>query len=175
MVRHSVGVSKRGDIPKQTPSFTDEDFDTLSLHDCHIHGIELRTGDPSQGDWTHDLALDIDFIVDGWRGSDGKFAFLVAPAWLVFSEVTGLRIVVEWKNESVGGEVLHPAAISQLVRREIDSPQFNRRGYEWSLELNWPEGGVITFCATSFILQAWADAVETDASQHLSTLRRSHL
>lgn len=147
----------------------------LSLHDCHIHGIEPRTGNPSQGDWTHDLALDIDFIVDGWRGSDGQFAFLVAPAWLVFSEVTGLRVVVEWKNETVGGEVLHPAAISQLVRRRIDSPQLNRRGYEWSLELNWPDGGVISFCATSFTLQAWADAVETDASQHLSTMQRRRL
>lgn len=52
----------------------------FSLHDCHIHGIELRTGDPIDDDWTHDLCLDIDFIVDGWRGLDGQWTFLVAPA-----------------------------------------------------------------------------------------------
>lgn len=160
---------------KQRPSFTDADFETLSLHDCHIHGMELRTGDPSEGDWTHDFALDIDFIVDGWRASDGQWAFLVAPAWLVFSEVTGLRIAVEWRSEAAGGDVLHPASISQLVRRQIDSSPHNRRVYEWSIELNWPEGGTIVFCATSFALQVRADPVKTDARQHLSTMQRRQL
>lgn len=94
----------------------------------------------------------------GWRDSNGHFAFLVAPSWLVFSEVAGLRIAVEWKHEAVGGEVaptaLHPAAISQLVRRQIQSPSYDDRPlYEWSLELHWPVGGMITFCATSFTLR----------------------
>jgi len=111
--RQSVVVAKPADNgDKQKAAFSNADFDTLSWHDCHIHGIELRTGNPEEGDWTNDLALDIDFIVDGWRRADGKWAFLVAPAWLVFSAVTGLRIAIEWKTEGGGDDVLHPASIS---------------------------------------------------------------
>ena len=44
--------------------YTEADFDCLSWHDCHIWGIELRAGDPDDGDWTSDLVLDIDFIVE---------------------------------------------------------------------------------------------------------------
>lgn len=43
---------------------TDADFERLSWHDCHMWGVELRPGDPDEGDWTSDLALDIDFIVE---------------------------------------------------------------------------------------------------------------
>ena len=41
-----------------------EDFDRLSLHDCHIWGIEFRVGDPDDGDWTSDLTFDVDFIAN---------------------------------------------------------------------------------------------------------------
>ena len=41
--------------------YTEADFDRLSWHDCHIWGIELRAGDADDGDWTSDLALDIDW------------------------------------------------------------------------------------------------------------------
>ena len=166
-------MANPADRCKQKARFTDADFEALSLHDCHIHGIELRTGDPTDDDWTHDLCLDIDFIVDGRRGSGGQWTFLVAPAWLVFSEVTGLRIAIDWRTEVAGQDVLHPASIGQLVRRQVDvSPEGPRPVYEWSVELNWPDGGAITFRATSFTLQVRADAVETDAGQHLSTAQR---
>ena len=175
-IRQSVVVAKRADNGEQKAAFSNADFDTLSWHDCHIHGIELRTGDPEEGDWNHDLALDIDFIVDGWRRPDEKWAFLVAPAWLVFSAVTGLRIAIEWKTEGGGNEVLHPASISRIVRRQVDPPSHRQQPlYEWTVELNWPHGGTIAFCASSFELQVRADAVETGARQHLSTEQRRRI
>lgn len=45
-------------------SYTEADFDVLSWHDCHVWAVEFRAGDPDEGDWTSDLALDIDFIVE---------------------------------------------------------------------------------------------------------------
>jgi hypothetical protein len=45
-------------------TYTEADFDHLSWHDCHIWGVELRVGDPDDGDWTSELALDLDFIVE---------------------------------------------------------------------------------------------------------------
>jgi hypothetical protein len=45
-------------------TYTDADFDRLSWHDCHIWAVELHAGNPDDKDWTSDLVLDIDFIVD---------------------------------------------------------------------------------------------------------------
>ena len=58
--------------------YTEADFDRLSWHDCHIWGIELRAGDPDDGDWTSDLVLDIDFIVEWICGAGGGGQFRVA-------------------------------------------------------------------------------------------------
>ena len=171
-IRQSVGVSIRGGDSERKTTFGDADFDALSFHDCHIHGIELRTGDPGAGDWTHDLALDIDFVVDGSTGPDGRATFLVAPAWLVFLGVTGLRIAIEW---AVGGtgQALHPASISQIVRRQVDShPQGRTPEYEWSVDLNWPDGGTIAFSARAFTMHLRGAPVEVDARQHLSSEQR---
>lgn len=94
----------------------------------------------------------------------------------MFSEVTDLRIEIDWKTDVAGQDVLHPASIARLVRRQVDvSLELPRPVYEWSVELNWPAGGAITFRATSFTLQVRADAVETDARQHLSTAQRRQL
>jgi hypothetical protein len=32
--------------------YPEADLDRLCWHDCHIWGIELRAGDPDDGDWT---------------------------------------------------------------------------------------------------------------------------
>lgn len=174
--RHAVGVANPADGCQYNARSADADVEALSLHDCHIHGIELRTGDSNENDWTHDLCLDIDFIIDGRAGSDGRWTFRVAPAWLVFSEVTDLRIAIDWGTEGAGFPI-HPVSIGELVRRPVDvSPDRPRPVSEWRIEMNWPEGSQIRFWATSFTLQLRTDPVETDARQHLSTAqRRRHL
>jgi hypothetical protein len=50
-------------------TFTEADFDRLSWHDCHLRGIRFEAGDPDEGDWTSDLVLDLDFIVE-WTSLD---------------------------------------------------------------------------------------------------------
>ena len=75
--------------------YTEADFDRLSWHDCHIWGIELRAGDPDDGDWTSDLVLDIDFIVEWICGTGGGGQFRVAPATLVFHGVTDPKIDID--------------------------------------------------------------------------------
>ncbi|PYS48292.1 MAG: hypothetical protein DMG13_25820 [Acidobacteria bacterium] len=59
---------------------TEADFDRLSWHDCHIWALELRAGEPDDEDWTSDLALDIDFIVEWICGVSCDVQFRVAPA-----------------------------------------------------------------------------------------------
>lgn len=69
-------------------TYTEANFDQLSWHDCCVHGIDLLTGDPEEGDgdWTNDLALDIDFITEWACGGDASARFQVAPATLVFHQ-----------------------------------------------------------------------------------------
>jgi hypothetical protein len=76
--------------------YTEADFGRLSWHDCHIWGIELRADDPDDGDWTSDLVLDIDFIVEWICGTGGGGQFRVAPATLVFHGVTDPKIDIDW-------------------------------------------------------------------------------
>jgi hypothetical protein len=64
-----------------------ENFDQMSWHDCHIWAMEFRVGEPGEGDWTSELALDIDFIVEWTCGTNGVTGFRIAPANLVFHGV----------------------------------------------------------------------------------------
>ena len=70
------------------------DFDAISWHDDEIHAIRLSVGDPDRGDWTSDLVLDIDHIVE-WVREDQTMSFRVAPATLVFHGVTDLRVEID--------------------------------------------------------------------------------
>ena len=44
-------------------TWTDEDFETMSWHDNHVHGIGLRSGEYGMGV----LTLDLDYILE-WIG-----------------------------------------------------------------------------------------------------------
>lgn len=127
------------------------DFGNLSWHDCHIWGIQLRIGDPEQNDWTSDLDLDIDFILEWICGTDGQCQFRVAPANLVFHDVTDLSITIDWGRS--GFQVsIHPVSIEAIERSLIDEQKIclDRPYYRWSIKLNWPEGGLLQFGATGF-------------------------
>jgi len=52
-------------------SYTEADFGRLSWHDCHVWRVELRAGDPDEQDWTSDLVLDVDYIVEWPGGHNG--------------------------------------------------------------------------------------------------------
>ena len=139
---------------------TDGDFERLSFHDCHVWGLELRPGDPDAGDWTSDLALDVDYIAEWLCGADGGAMFRVAPATLVFHGVTDLRVALDCGD---GGHqaALHPISIDRIEREPVREQKvyLDRAYYRWRIATNWPHGGEIAFGAVGFDLTLRAEPV----------------
>lgn len=144
---------------------TDEDFDKQSWHDCSIWGLELRA---IAEEWTSDLALDIDFIVD-WGPP-----FRVAPATLVFHGVTDLRVQIGCLDPGRYQVALYPAQIDRIDRRRIEDQKvfLDRPYYAWTVPLNSPTPGAIEFGAYGFTQTLRAEPVFTDA-QCLTYRQRS--
>lgn len=153
-------------------TYTEADFDRLSWHDCHIWGIELRAGSPDEEDWTSDLALDIDFVVEWICRAGGGGQFRVAPATLVFHGITDLKIDIDW-GRSGFQSALHPASINKVDRELIGNQKvyLDRPYYRWSIRLNWPESGEISFGAVGFRQTHRAEPTLTER-QHLSLTER---
>lgn len=154
-------------------TYTEIDFDRLSWHDCHIWGIELRAGNPDEGDWTSDLALDIDFIVEWVRATDGGMQFRVAPATLVFHGITDPKIAIDW-GRSGHQTALHPVSIGAIERELVrDQKVYLDRPYHaWKIRLNWPDGDKIAFGAVGFTQTPRAEPVLT-SKQCLSRSERN--
>lgn len=149
-------------------TYTEADFDNLSWHDCRIWGVELRTGDPDNEDWTSDTAFDIDFIVEWVCGVGSPMRFLVAPATLVFHGVTDPKINIDWGNSG------HQVALYQVmiasVERELIQDQkvhLDQPYYAWKIELNCPDSSDISFGALGFTQTLRSKPVLAD-EQHLS-------
>ncbi len=154
---------------------TEADFERLSWHDCHLWAIDLQAGDPDRGDWTSDIALDIDFIVEWICGVGGGGQFRVAPATLVFHGTTDLKISIDWGRSGLQA-ALHPASIDRIERELIPTQKvyLDRPYYRWRISLNWPESGEIAFGAVGFTQKLRADPVLSD-QQCLSRSDRSRL
>ena len=151
------------------------EFESFSWHDCHIWGLELRVGEPEVQDWTSDLALRIDFILEWICGIGGGGQFRVAPAELVFHGVTDPRISITW-GDGRGQQSLHLASIDRIERDLVaDAKVFlDRPYYRWRILLNWPAGGEIAFGATDFTQTLLGPALLTD-QQPLTRTERSRL
>jgi len=151
------------------------DFDDLSWHDCHVWAIALRPGDPDEGDWTSDLALDIDFIAEWICGTDGGMQFRVAPATLVFHGVTDPKIDIDC-GPAASQVAVHPFSIGDIERELVENQRvyLDRPYYRWTIRLNWPDGGEITFGALGFTQTLRAEPVVT-ATQCLSLRQRTRL
>jgi hypothetical protein len=155
--------------------YTEIDFDGLSWHDCHVWAVELRAGDPDDRDWTSDLALDIDFIMEWICGAAGGGQFRVAPATLVFHGITDLRIGIDWGRSGFQA-ALHPVSIGNVERERIHNQKvyLDRPYYSWRIRLNWPDGGEIVFGAVGFTQTLRAEPVLTE-KQCLSLSERIRL
>jgi hypothetical protein len=144
---------------------TERDFETLSWHDDTVYGLRFRIGDPARNDWTHDLVLDIDHIVEWVRDRD-RMRFRVAPATLVFHGITDLCVRMDWGDS--GHRVSHPApSIGRLERAPVvDQKVFlDRPYYAWRIELNSPAGGEIRFGAVGFTQTLRCEPVLCDEQQ----------
>jgi hypothetical protein len=156
-------------------SYTETDFDRLSWHDCHIWRVELCVGDPDEGDWTSDLVLDVDYIVEWLCGVGSGGQFRVAPATLVFHGVTDLRINIDWGRSGFQC-ALHELSIDSIERELIQDQKvyLDRPYYSWTVRLNWPSAGAITFGAVGFTQTLRAEPVLIE-KQSFSQHERSRL
>jgi len=122
-----------------------------SWHDNLIYGIHLQGADPDRGIWRSDLVLDIDHIVEWICGEDRQVSFLVAPATLVFHDVSDLRIDVDF-GSSGHSMTINELSVAQIVREPAERmaaagapPHF-----AWRIELNLPQGSEICFGASGY-------------------------
>jgi hypothetical protein len=120
--------------------WTDADFDTLSWHDNHVHGLRISAGQYGSGE----LVLDLDFIVEWVRSDSGGVQFRIAPAWLTFHEVTNLNIQLDYRSAIAA---LCPFSIAAIERRLESRERYTAT--VWKIPVNWPIGE-ISFEATGF-------------------------
>ncbi|HJS33412.1 MAG TPA: hypothetical protein VJ924_15565 [Alphaproteobacteria bacterium] len=134
-----------------------------SWHDDSIYGLRVVVGDHERGDWRSELVLDIDHIVEWVCGLDRRPRFRVAPASLIFHDVTDLQVAVDCGD--TGGRVaLHALSIDRVARERIEDQKvcFDRPYFRWRIELNWPAGGSIVFAASGFTQTLRAEPVLQD-------------
>ncbi len=145
----------------------------MSWHDCHIRGLEFRVGAAEEDDWTSDLALEIDFIVEWICGAAGGAQFRVAPATLVFHGVTDLDIHADW-GDSGFRVALQEASIDRIERVAVRDQKvyLDRPYYQWSIVLNWPKSGVISFGAYGFMQTLRGEPILTDQQRLRPSQRR---
>jgi hypothetical protein len=156
-------------------TLTEADFDSLSWHDCHIWSVRFDIGDPDEGDWTTDLVLELDFILEWLRPEPTRFAFRVAPACLAFHGVTDPRITISW-GASGFQNAIHPVSIDRIDRDRVQDQKvyLDRPYFSWRIALNWPADGEIAFGAVGFTQSFLAEPVTLE-SQHLPRSARSRL
>uniref|UniRef100_UPI002FCDCCE6 hypothetical protein n=1 Tax=Massilia sp. S19_KUP03_FR1 TaxID=3025503 RepID=UPI002FCDCCE6 len=117
-----------------------EQFDGFSWHDNAIHGFRIAEGPDGCGG---QLTLDIDFIVQ-WlppSADESAFAFVLAPADLVFHEVTDLVFSIDYASCSAS---LQPMMIHE-IRREVFTYPNGQFAFSWRIDINWPRNSFISF------------------------------
>src|SRR4051812_29273511 len=116
--------------------------ETPNLHSCRLRGISWAVGDPEDGDWTSELILDLDYLVE-WVCVDSEpCRFKIAPAQVVFSGVTDLKSHLVWG--STGFQVSVADAVIWSVERSAIADQkvfLDRPYYAWRIQFHAPDGG----------------------------------
>ena len=165
--------AQTGGEDPMAPTYTEVDFDELSWHDCSIWGIALRTGEASAFQ-PADLMFDIDFIVEWVCAVGAPARFRVAPAALVFHNVTDLRIEVQTTHSGDYRMALSPWPILGISRQPIERPVGypGPPSYTWTLALGIPSLGEIHFGASGFTQELRAEPVLT-GQQNLTIAERA--
>ena len=142
------------------------DFSPFLWHDNALHGLRLELGEPDRGDWTSNLVLDIDHIVE-WLCEPGTTPMLrVAPALLTFFNAGDLHIGIDC-GDSQGQVALHELSIDRIERQPIPG----RALYRWRVQFNWPAGGFIHFAASDYRLTLRGAAHLSQSSRLAPALR----
>lgn len=148
-----------------TSIWTEHDFDSFGWHDNHVHGFRIVECDHGTGL----LILDLDYILE-WicpEYEQASFRFRVAPASLIFREVTSLRLSLDYATPTAG---LGPFSIDDIEREPL-SIESGCETFRWKIDINWPDGR-IEFESPGFTQTLTGEVVETD-SQYLTKEERS--
>ncbi len=125
------------------------DFNPGAWHDRGIWGLRWHTGD-GEGDWTSEFEIQFDSILHVER-SDEIGHYHVAPAKLVFADVTDLRLRVDnWAHSADCRATLQSPMIHTIERTAIqaggDAPY-----YGWQVVFAMPPEGEVTFGASGYV------------------------
>ncbi|MDZ7812207.1 MAG: hypothetical protein U5L74_03425 [Ideonella sp.] len=144
-------------------------FEDYCWHDNAIHGFRMVQG--ADG-CTGDLVLDIDHIVEWLSPQDNATAyhFRVAPALLTFHEVSDLVVSIDYGAHSLA---FQPMAIHDIQREEVTYPN-GYTSFAWTIELNIPMAGHMTFQASGFTQTVNSESV-ISRMQSLSPSQRVSL
>ncbi len=129
-----------------------------SWHDNLIYGLHLAAPDPDAGLWRSDLILDIDHIVEWICGTDGGAQFCVAPATLIFHDVTDLRMAFDFGGSN-HRQTLNELSIADITTQPAPAAIGAGDYFHWRIALNSPQGGEIAFGASGYTLTLRADPV----------------
>ena len=134
--------------------WTQDDFDSISWHDNHVHGLRFFEGEHGTGE----LEFDLDYILEWLTPVAGavSYRYRVAPARLRFRDVTNLAISIDYASASAA---MGPFSIDGIERR------VEQRRYSpavcWRIPVNFPPGE-IRFEASGFEQSLIADGLLVD-------------
>ena len=122
-----------------------------SWHDNLIYGLHLRGADPDRGVWRSELLLDIDYIVEWICGIDSRTKLRIAPATRTFHDVTNLQSTLDFYNDAYRQNI-NELSIAEITRKPVDANKEGSLGpyFEWSIEMNLPKDGKVTFGASAY-------------------------
>jgi len=124
---------------------TDATFDSTSWHDNFIYALHLDAHH-----FESDLRLEIDHIIKWTQPDATRYQFWIAPAMLVFHNVTDLAMRVHFGTTGYQ-HVIHQISIGAIWREPVANQKIclDRPYFAWSIDTNWPDGE-IEFGATGY-------------------------
>ena len=142
-----------------------EDFDSLSWHDVHVHGLRFASFDEDEG--AADFILDIDFILN-WEKSADQLLFTICRAELVFHSAYRLKLELDYLTPTAG---MCPFAIDGIHREILQFPT-GFKSFRWRIPISWPHGS-LEFEAPAFTQTLIGKPVVKAGAQSLSSEERT--
>ena len=143
--------------------WTDAQFEEMSWHDNHVHGLRVIETGNGEGD----LVLDVDHIVE-WLNCEGAgFNFRIVPVTLTFHGVMFPRISLDYAASTVA---FGPFMIHSIERRIEQRTHYVAQ--LWKILISSPRGG-IEFEGRGFTQQAHGKPI-LSSGQCLTPEQRGH-
>jgi hypothetical protein len=129
--------------------WTEVQFDEMSWHDNHVHGLRIVETANGAGE----LILDLDHILEWITTPDRSFQFRVVPATLTFHDVMFLRMSLDYATPTAA---FGPFSIGGIKRRS--EPRERHVEQVWSIQVKWP-AGELGFSARGFTQRTYGTPI----------------